>query len=191
VSTLDRQANLLGAFAAVLTDVTTAQMTAASGLAASDMSALSALRHFLRKPTIDQLHQVLGLTPSGAVRLVDRLARRGFVTRGPGADRRERSVELTARGRRVADRITAARADALCSSLADLNPAQRETLHELISQVMVTVVTAKSGGAWICRQCDLRACGRAEGLCPTANAAAAKYLGPRATAAESGSNPGS
>ncbi len=190
MSALERQANLLGAFAGVLTDMTTAEMTAASGLAASDMSALSALRHFLRKPTIDQLHQVLGLTPSGAVRLVDRLARHGLVTRGPGADRRERSVTLTARGRRVADRITAARASALGGSLADLNPAQRETLHELISQIMVTVVTAKSGGAWICRLCDLRACGRAEGLCPAANAAAAKYLGSQRPAPESGSSPG-
>jgi len=178
VSTLERQANLLGAFAGVIADMTTAEMTAVSGLAASDVSALSALRHFLRKPTIDQLHQVLGLTPSGTVRLVDRLSENGFVTRGPGADGRSRTVALTARGRRVADRITAARADTLRSSLARLTPAQREILHELIGQIMVTVVDEKTGGAWICRLCDTRACGRAEGLCPTANAAAAKYLGP-------------
>ncbi len=177
MSTLEQQANLLGAFAGVLTDMTTAEMSAASGLAASDVSALSALLHILHKPTIDQLHRVLGLTPSGTVRLVDRLAERGFVTRGPGADRRERSVALTVQGQRVADRITEARARMLSSSLADLTQAQRESLHELISEIMVTIVNEKSGGAWICRLCDLRACGRAEGHCPTANAAAAKYLG--------------
>jgi len=178
VSTLEQQANLLGAFAGVLTDMATAEMTAASGLTASDISALSALKHFLRKPTIDQLRNVLGLTPSGAVRLVDRLAQRGLATRGPGADRRERSVALTARGRKIADRVTAARTGLLRSSLADLTPAQRASLHELISQIMVTVVNGKNGGAWICRLCDVQACGRAEGLCPTANAAAAKYSGP-------------
>ena len=172
---------MLGAFAGVLTDMTAAEMTAASGLAASDVAALSALRHFLRKPTIDQLHQVLGLSPSGTVRLVDRLARDGFVTREPGADGRERSVALTPRGRRAADRITAVRARMLSASLAGLSPAQRDSLHDLISQVMVTIVNNKSGGAWICRLCDLRACGRAEGHCPTANAAAAKYLGEQRT----------
>ncbi len=177
MSTLAQQANLLGAFAGVLTDMTAAELTAASGLAASDVAALSALRHFLRKPTIDQLHQVLGLSPSGAVRLVDRLARGGYVTREPGADGRERSVGLTPRGRRAADRITAARARLLASSLAGLTPAQRASLHDLISQIMVTIVSNKDGGAWICRLCDLRACGRDEGQCPTANAAAARYAG--------------
>jgi DNA-binding MarR family transcriptional regulator len=106
VNTLEQQANVLGAFAGVLTDMTAAAMTAAAGLAASDVAALSALRHFLRKPTIDQLHQVLGLSPSGTVRLVDRLARDGFVTREPGTDGRERSVALTPRGRRAAGRHT-------------------------------------------------------------------------------------
>jgi DNA-binding MarR family transcriptional regulator len=183
VSTPAQQANLLGAFAGVLTDMTGAETSGASGLAASDVAALSALRHFLRKPTIDQLHQVLGLSPSGTVRLVDRLARGGFVTREPGTDGRERSVVLTSRGRRAADRITAARARTLSSSLADLTPAQRDHLHDLISQVMVTIVNNKNGGAWICRLCDLRACGRGEGRCPAANAAAAKYLGGGATSA--------
>ena len=57
MSTLEQQANLLGAFAGVIADMTTAEMTTVSGLAASDVSALSALRHFLRKPTIDVLDE--------------------------------------------------------------------------------------------------------------------------------------
>jgi len=44
VSTLEQQANLLGAFAGVIADMTTAEMTTVSGLAASDGSALSALK---------------------------------------------------------------------------------------------------------------------------------------------------
>lgn len=40
---------------------------------------------------------------------------------------------------------------------------------------MGQVVQHKRGGAWICRMCNLQACGRAEGNCPAANAAAIKY----------------
>ncbi len=183
MSTPAQQANLLGAFAGVLTDMTATEMTAAAGLTASDVAALSALRHFLGKPTIDQLHQALGLSPSGTVRLVDRLARGGFVTREPGTDGRERSVALTVRGRRAADRITSARARMLSSSLAGLTPAERDSLHDLISKVMATIVNNKTGGAWICRLCDLRACGRDEGRCPAANAAAARYAAGSGTGA--------
>src|SRR5580704_1398105 len=100
MSDLARQANLLGALAGAIADLTVAATTTAAGLAASDVAALSALRHFLHQPSLDQLRQVLGLTPSGAVRLVDRLAASGLVTRGPGTDGRSRAVLLSARGRR-------------------------------------------------------------------------------------------
>ena len=56
------------------------------------------------RPTVNQLCNVLGLTHSGAVRLIDRLAEAGLVTRGPGDDKRSRSITLTAQGRAVAER---------------------------------------------------------------------------------------
>jgi hypothetical protein len=40
---------------------------------------------------------------------------------------------------------------------------------------MGQIVQHKQGGAWICRMCDLQACGRGAGNCPAANAAAIKY----------------
>ena len=67
--TLDHQANLLRAVALAISD-----RAAASAGNPTTTAALSALLHFLDQPTIDQLRRVLGLTPSGAVRLVDRLA---------------------------------------------------------------------------------------------------------------------
>lgn len=178
MTALDRQANLLGALALVITDQTAQAAAAAAGQSASAAAALSALHHFLDHPTLDRLHKVLGLTPSGAVRLVDRLAAAGLVTRGTGRDGRSRSVVLTEAGERVAQQITAARATLLSSVLSDLSAAERETLHALMSRVMAGVVRRKEGGAWICRLCDLGACGRASGHCPTANAAAARYAGP-------------
>ena len=69
----------------------------------------------------------------------------------------------------------AARATLLSGALAELSPAERETLHSLMSRIMASLVRSKEGGAWICRLCDLDACGRPSGHCPAANSAAAKY----------------
>lgn len=201
MSALDRQANLLGALALVITDQSA--QAAAAGQSVSAAAALSALYHFLDRPTLDQLHKVLGLTPSGAVRLVDRLAEAGLVTRGTGPDGRSRSVNLTEAGEQVAGQITAARAALLGGLLDDLSAAERETLHALLSRIMASAVRGKEGGAWICRLCDLDACGRASGQCPAANAAAVMYPAardagrparpgpPRRPAAPARSNPGS
>ena len=175
MTALDRQANLLGALAQVITDQAAQAAAAAAGQSVSAAAAVSALHHFLDRPTLDQLHKVLGLTPSGAVRLIDRLAQAGLVTRGAGDDGRSRSVALTDVGKRVAEQVTAARAALLTSLLDELSPAERETLHALMSRIMADVVRSKEGGAWICRLCDVEACGRASGHCPAANAAAAKY----------------
>jgi DNA-binding MarR family transcriptional regulator len=178
VTALDRHANLLGALALVITDQTEQAVAAAAGQSASAAAALSALHHFLDRPTLDQLRKVLGLTPSGAVRLVDRLADAGLVTRGAGGDGRSRSVVLTDAGKRAAEQITTARATLLSSALGGLSPEERQTLHSLMGRVMATIVGSKDGGAWICRLCDLDACGRADGRCPAANAAIAKYANP-------------
>lgn len=175
MTALDRQANLLGAVALVVADQTAHAVTAATGHSASTAAALSALHHFLDRPSLDQLRRVLGLTHSGAVRLVDRLAEAGLVAREAGADGRSRSIALTDAGRAAAEDITAARAAQLTGTLGGLSTADRRTLHELLGRVMATVVQGKDGGAWICRLCDLEACGRSAGHCPTANAAAAKY----------------
>ena len=167
-------ANLLGALALVVTDQTVRDIELVAG-SASTSAALSALRHFLDRPSVDQLRQVLGLTHSGTVRLVDRLEADGLVTRGAGADGRSRSVALTPKGRRTADRVTGARAALLDRLIADLTTAEVDQLHSLLGKVMSRVVADKDGGAWVCRLCDLHACGRDEGRCPTAGAAAAKF----------------
>ena len=64
---------------------------------------------------MDDLRNVLGLTPSGAVRLVDRLAADGYVERRAGADGRSLALRLTPAGSRVARRVlSAARRGARC-----------------------------------------------------------------------------
>jgi hypothetical protein len=82
---------------------------------------------------------------------------------------------LTAQGRELAQRISAARAAAFGVALRVLTTDEVQTLESLTERMMTGVVNAKEGGAWICRLCDMRACERAAGHCRAAKAAAAKY----------------
>ena len=175
--TADRAAtaNVLGAVALAVAGQIPVTVTPAGGRSDSAAATLSALYHFPGHPTVDRLGQVVGLTHSGAVRLVDRLAGAGLVERVPGTDRRSRSVRLTASGRRAARRVSDGRIAYLTSLLAGFSPAETGALHELLGRVMGQVVQHKRDGAWICRMCNLQACGQAEGNCPAANAAAIKY----------------
>jgi DNA-binding MarR family transcriptional regulator len=63
---------------------------------------------------LNRLAERLGVTPSTALRTVDRLILADLVTRRENdRDRREVVIELTARGRRAVDRVTERRRDAI------------------------------------------------------------------------------
>jgi DNA-binding MarR family transcriptional regulator len=143
---------------------------------ATTATALCALRDFLDGTSIDLLAQVLGLTSSGTVRLVDRLSEAGYVRRTagrPGMDARTTSIVLTRAGRRVAANVAAARADLLSAALADLSADERRVFAAVTGRVLAGLVRGPAATRWICRLCDTTTCGRAEGHCPTANASAA------------------
>lgn len=159
--TLDRTANLLGALALAVDDRTAP---------ATDAAALSALLHFLESPSVDLLRRVLGLSASGTVRLVDRLERDGLVRRRGGEDGRVRVIELTAAGRRAAEKVAHARGEVLESALEVLDPGQRAALDELLSAVLVGLIPHPGPNGWMCRLCDTDACEREQGRCPVANA---------------------
>jgi DNA-binding MarR family transcriptional regulator len=143
----------------------------ASGSSGATAAALSALLHFLEEPTIDLLRRVLGLTSSGAVRLVDRLEAAGWVQRVPSRDDgRATSVHLTSAGRRAAIAVTRARGDVLELTLGVLSPEERETFEALASKVLVGMTRGPGAVRWICRLCDMDACGWREGGCPIRNA---------------------
>jgi hypothetical protein len=75
--------------------------------------------------------------------------------------------------------VTAARGAVLEEALGDLSPAERADVDRLAARVLETVVRGKlareaaESTRWICRLCDMHACGRAEGRCPAASAAVA------------------
>jgi DNA-binding MarR family transcriptional regulator len=171
---MDAGANVVGALALVLADRQTDTVAAASGQAVSAATALSALHHFLDRPSIDKLRQVLGLTHSGAVRLVDRLADAGYAVRAPGVDGRGAAVVLTPAGRVAAQELAAARSALLERALAVLTPAERATFTALAGKVVAGLVRAPGATRWICRLCDTGSCGSEEGRCPARQAAQGK-----------------
>lgn len=173
---MERGDNLLGALALAVADRQGAAVAEVAG-DESAAAALSSLLHFLEAPSLDLLRQVLGLTASGAVRVVDRLEHRGLVVRGAGPDRRTRSVGLTPLGRRTARKVVTARAAVLTGVQEGLSPGERAQLDLLVGKVLAGMIRAPGATRWTCRLCDTVACGRSEGHCPVANAAEARYGG--------------
>jgi DNA-binding MarR family transcriptional regulator len=174
----DHAGNVLGAFTLAVADRAPDAVGEAAGQSGAAAAALSALQQFLDAPSVDLLRRVLGLTPSGAVRLVDRLTDAGYVERGPGPDGRTVSLHLTDEGREAAERIHAARAEVLDAALAALTPEERVTYAALTGRMLIGLMRGPGATRWMCRLCDLGACGRAEGRCPVANEARARWGAP-------------
>ena len=127
--------NVVGALALALADAIRDATEAAAGMTGAAPAAVVALQQFLRGRTTEDLAQATGLTHSGAVRLVDRLVEGGLVERRPGHDGRSLAIVLTASGRALSQKITAARANAVASALEGLRieerraPADRRIPH--------------------------------------------------------------
>jgi DNA-binding MarR family transcriptional regulator len=177
-SRLDGAANKFGALALVVADEMADATASAAGRSDSAPAALAALLHFLDHPSVDRLRQVLGLTSSGTVRLLDRLAESGLIERGPGADGRTTAVSLTAAGRAVAEEICAARAAVLDKALAPLSAAERAEYSRLTGKMLVGMMRGPGAVRWICRLCDTGICRGAPGGCPVGNAARERYMSP-------------
>lgn len=171
----DHTANVLGALALAVSDrIAEAVSTAATG-GVSDATALSALRDFLHRPSIDVLAQVLGLTHSGAVRLVDRLDAAGLTTRESGKDGRTTTISLSSDGQGLAHAVAEARRRALLNALAPLSAEDRHTLDRLLGVVLAGLIREPGARRWICRLCDTAACGRPAGRCPVAAEARTRH----------------
>jgi DNA-binding MarR family transcriptional regulator len=173
---LDRAANVFGALALMAADQMADAEEAAAGRSVSAPAALSALLHFLDKPSVDRLRQVLGLTSSGTVRLLDRLQESGYIQRGPGADGRSAAISLTSAGRRAAEEVTQARAAVLERALAVLSPDERRAFEELTGKILVGMMRGPGATRWMCRLCDTGVCRGTAGGCPVGNAARERYM---------------
>jgi len=178
-SSRQHAANVLGALSLVVADRMNAAVEAIATLGPSAPAALVAMHEFLDGGSVTQLSSVLGLTHSGTVRLVDRLAAEGLVERVGAQDGRAVSVVLTQRGRRRAERILQTREKSLASALSAFSPDEIDNLAAALDTMLTTVTLARAEERsartndrpqpWLCRLCDFAACGRSEGNCPVNN----------------------
>ena len=177
-----RLANLVGAWALAIADRVEAATAEAAGRGGQAPAALVALHEFAGGGTIEDLRQVLGLTHSAAVRLIDSLVADGHVARRQSAaDRRSVALALTASGHAAARRIIRARAQAVEATLGGLSKGQRRALSALAERLTGDLAALRleerrqgvpPAGGWLCRLCNFEACGRPEGRCPAATRAA-------------------
>jgi len=95
-----------------------------------------------RKPTMNELAQLLALDKSSITGLVDRAERRGLVTRVPSpTDRRSVRVSLTDLGRSLVSQASARFQADISMLLAPLQRSDRDGLASLISRVLVAHAT--------------------------------------------------
>jgi DNA-binding MarR family transcriptional regulator len=79
----------------------------------------------------------LGIAPRSATEVVDALEERGWVRRAPDpTDRRATALTLTDAGRDLVARVDGVRRAATERTLDVLTPAQRRTLHEILTVVV-------------------------------------------------------
>lgn len=177
----DRLTNVVGALSLAISDRIRDVTETVAGMSGAGPVALVALHQFLTGQTTEQLARVTGLTHSGAVRLVDRLVGAGLAERRSGHDGRSLSIVLTPAGRALSRRLTDARAAAIAAVLAPLGREERRALLALTDSMIngITELRLESRHhgveptGWLCRLCDLAACGRPVGACPAANSAQA------------------
>jgi DNA-binding MarR family transcriptional regulator len=152
-----RAANLVGAFALVLTDRVSGAIEGCGG--GSAVAALLLVHHgHVRR--IDDLRAPLALSQPGVVRLVDRLTAAGLLRRvaGDAADRRRVRLALTATGRRRVRQVLEAREDAIAGLLRGLTPEQVAQLSRTCERALAGVAADHPAPARICRCCDETAC---------------------------------
>jgi DNA-binding MarR family transcriptional regulator len=90
------------------------------------------------------LADAIGVTPSTATRMCDRLVRKGLIQRRrhTGDDRRQIRLTLAPDGRRLVDAVSARRRDEIAALLASIPDAQQQALVQALQRL-----TAAAGEA--------------------------------------------
>jgi DNA-binding MarR family transcriptional regulator len=161
-----RTSNLLGALALELSRLQEVvhEPVGQAGAAASALDTIGAYPG----RTIEQLRGPLGLSQPGAVRLVERLVREGWVDRRGSRGRRGFELYLTRAGRSVLDELLARRRAALAPVLDPLSKRERAQLESLLEKLLAARTGDRGDLERLCRLCERRVCRR----CPVAAAQA-------------------
>lgn len=146
--------NELGALALALADGIEEAVAVPSDRGVSTSAALATL-HFHPGESVDTLARVLGLSHSGAVRLVDRLERAGLVLRARIG--REVAVTLTDAGHQRARQLLARRHTVLDAAVSALDTSEQQRLKALLDK-MLTATIDHQRARHTCRLCDEASC---------------------------------
>lgn len=106
--------------------------------------------------SMDWLQRRLGLTQSGTVRLIDRLAAANLLRRQRAG--RSMRLALTGAGQHVLAELTADRRAVVRSALGGLSDADRGTLGRLVGRMLASTRRARADADTTCRWCDWSGC---------------------------------
>ncbi len=123
----------------------------------SSRAARNVLRHSAGL-SVGELAATLGLTHSATVRVVDRLAGHGHLSRAPAGPGRRIALRLTDAGWAAARADDERRRTVLDHALADLDESDRTTLLALLSRVALSLATDRETAERACRRCDQTTC---------------------------------
>ncbi|MFF0492873.1 MarR family winged helix-turn-helix transcriptional regulator [Nocardia sp. NPDC004068] len=162
-----RLANLLGATVLAVNDLMLTRIREVGTVGTSGAGALVTLA---TAPGIgvSEVGRRVGVTQSAAVRMVDGLERAGLVRR-TRASGRVVGVELTEAGRRAAERILTARAEALRDLVSGLDERERRELTGLTTKLLTRLHGTAGDSNRLCRLCD-RVCCTDNAVCPVGQA---------------------
>ncbi len=163
-------ANLVAAFALQAGGQIESRARQTAGRSTTDAVALVLLHGALAGASQEAVAEVLGLTASGTVRLVNRLAREGLVVREQ-RDGRTVALRLTAAGTALAAEILRARMAAVQRLLAYLDEPDHQQLADLTARMLAGLTRDGVSANQICRMCDLSVCHDRD-RCPVTEAAA-------------------
>jgi MarR family transcriptional repressor of emrRAB len=163
-----RTANLLGATALAVTDLTLGGATAAAGVSGSGAAALVVLS---ADPgiSVTEVGRRVGLTQSAAARMIDALEARGLVERRPTLGKWV-AVHPTDAGRVASADLLDVRGERLTTLIGTLPPADQETLAGVLERLLRAVYAEVGSSERVCRLCDRPCCTEAGAICPVGQA---------------------
>lgn len=150
-------ANAVAAVSLLIADTVAESGSAAAGVSQREWAALVLIATH-SGCSLTWLFRRLGLTQSGAVRLVDRLVEQELLDRAPRLGGREVALTVTADGQDRLDRGAAARSAALDTVIEHLTPGQQTTLAELADTMLRAGFRQRRDADIACRWCDWSGC---------------------------------
>jgi DNA-binding MarR family transcriptional regulator len=148
---------LTGLFSEIVVKTMTVQLLRELDDRDITLSQLQALTHVAerRQSSVGAIAEALGVTHPAAVKLVDKLTRKGLVTRGVAPqDHRQSSIAITVEGRELVNRIRRERSQRLESVLDRMMPEERQALIQGLQAFVTSALRDDGALDALCVSCQ-------------------------------------